>query len=358
MRRSLRVGPSLRGDFPAGHNRTVQPHDAFGRSLKDLRISVTDRCNFRCNYCMPHDEYAWAAKDAVLTFEEITRLAALFLGLGVRKIRLTGGEPLVRQNLDRLVGRLTALDSLEELSLTTNGALLAAQAGPLRKAGLCRINVSLDTLKADRFRLLTRRGDLAEVLAGIEAARSAGFSGIKINTVVIRDTNDDEILDLVAYARSRDLEVRFIEYMDVGNANNWDPRRTVSRDEILETIHARYPLEEAGRREGRAPAVDYRFLDGHGTVGIIGSVTQPFCSSCTRARLTADGRLVTCLFSETGFDLKTPLRNGAADQEILEAIAGVWGGRSDRYSDERREALRAGRPFGRGNKIEMITLGG
>jgi cyclic pyranopterin phosphate synthase len=332
--------------------------DSLGRSLRDLRISVTDRCNFRCNYCMPHEEYAWARKDQILSFEEITRLAGLFLELGVGKIRLTGGEPLVRQNLDALVGSLTALPGLEELSLTTNGALLGVHAGSLRRAGLARINISLDTLRPDRFRLLTGRGDLAQVLDGIEAARSAGMTPIKLNTVVIRDTNDDEILDLVAYARPRGLEVRFIEFMDVGNANDWSRARTVPKEEILRVIDARFPLEEAGRREGRAPAVDYRFRDGSGSVGIIGSVTEPFCSSCTRARLTADGRLVTCLFSETGFDLKALLRGGAPDEEIRTAIGSVWGARTDRYSDERWDALREGRPFRRGRKIEMITLGG
>lgn len=307
---------------------------------------------------MPHDHYTWAEHAAILSFEEITRLAGLFIRLGVRKIRLTGGEPLVRQELDRLVGRLSDLEDLEELSLTTNAALLAEQAGPLHEAGLKRINVSLDTLRPDRFRELTRRGNLDQVLAGIEAARSAGIAPIKINTVVIRHTNDDEILDLVEYSRCRGLEVRFIEYMDVGNANAWNPKSTVTKREILDTISAKYPLEESGRRDGRAPAVDYRFLDGGGTVGIIGSVTEPFCSSCTRGRLTADGRFVTCLFSESGFDLKTPIRNGATDEEILSLIGAVWGRRADRYSDERWEALKSGRTVQRAQKIEMITLGG
>ena len=354
MRHKARLAP----DCPGRDNQHVEPRDTLGRPLKDLRISVTDRCNFRCNYCMPHDAYPWADKHAILTFEEILRLAQLFIELGVGKIRLTGGEPLVRQNLDELVRRLASLDGLEELSLTTNGALLSDQARPLREAGLRRINVSLDTLRPERFRQLTRRGDLAQVLAGIEAARQAGFAPIKLNTVVIRDMNDDEILDLVEYARARRFEVRFIEYMDVGNANDWDAARTVPRREIFETIHARFPLEEAGRRDGRAPAVDYRFADGQGGIGIIGSVTEPFCSSCTRARLTADGRFVTCLFSETGFDLKSLLRSGRTDEDLLGAIRGVWGRRSDRYSEERWEALGEGRPFRRGNKIEMITLGG
>jgi cyclic pyranopterin phosphate synthase len=341
------------------HIHTVrEPLDAFERPLRDLRISVTDRCNFRCSYCMPHEEYAWAPHDAVLTFEEVARLARCFLHLGVRKIRLTGGEPLVRQDLHHLVSQLAGIDGIEELSLTTNGALLGDRAQALRQAGLERINVSLDTLRPDRFRRLTRRGDLTSVLRGIDAAREAGLAPIKINTVVIRNFNDDEILDLVEYGRVRNLEVRFIEFMDVGNSNDWDRERTVAKAEILETIHTRFPLEEAGRREGRAPAVDYRFLDGTGSVGIIGSVTEPFCSSCTRGRLTADGRFVTCLFSDTGFDLKGLLRSGASDEALVDAIRSAWGARSDRYSDERWDALKAGQSFRRGNKIEMITLGG
>jgi len=332
--------------------------DTLNRPLRDLRISVTDRCNFRCLYCMPHAEYPWAEKMEILTFEELTRLTRIFLSLGVRKIRLTGGEPLVRRDLAELVQHLTALSGLEELSLTTNGALLGAHAQALGAAGLSRINVSLDTLRPERFRQLTQRGDLQQVLDGIEAARSAGLTPVKINTVVMRGTNDDEILDLVTYARDRDFEIRFIEFMDVGNSNNWDASKTVSKAEILNVIRTRFQIDEAGRRDGRAPAVDYRFADGRGALGIIGSVTEPFCSSCTRARLTADGRFVTCLFSSTGFDLKSLVRGNASDTEILEAIQRVWGSRTDRYSDDRWEALSKGQPFSRGNKIEMITLGG
>jgi cyclic pyranopterin phosphate synthase len=332
--------------------------DTLRRPLRDLRISVTDRCNFRCNYCMPHEDYAWAERDEILTFEEILRLARIFLGAGVEKIRLTGGEPLVRRDLASLVAGLTALPGLRGLSLTTNGALLGSQAEALARAGLGGVNISLDTLRPERFRALTGRGDLGPVLAGVEAARQAGLRPIKLNAVIIRDTNDDEILDLVAYARERDLEVRFIEYMDVGNANGWEMSRTVTRREILERIAERYPFEESGRRDGRAPAVDFRFLDGRGGLGVIGSVTEPFCSSCSRGRLTADGRFVTCLFSREGFDLKGLLRGGASDPDILDRIGAIWGGRVDRYSDERWEAIREGRPFRRTGKIEMITLGG
>jgi len=271
---------------------------------------------------------------------------------------LTGGEPLVRQNLEELIRGLVGLDGLKDLSLTTNASLLAEKAEALKTAGLGRINVSLDTLRADRFREMTRRGDLAEVLNGIEMARQAGLDPIKINTVVIKDKNDDEILDLVDYGRDNGFEIRFIEYMDVGNSNNWSMAHTVSKQQILDTIDSRYPLVEVGRPDGRAPAEKYRFKDGVGTVGIIGSVTEPFCQSCSRGRMTADGRFVTCLFSESGFDLRSILRSGASDEELAAAISKVWTLRTDRYSDRRWEAIESGTPMAVGKKIEMITLGG
>jgi cyclic pyranopterin phosphate synthase len=307
---------------------------------------------------MPCDTYSWIHRTALLTFEEITRLAGLFTRLGVQKIRLTGGEPLVRQNLEMLISGLSRLEEIEDISLTTNGSLLAEQAVRLRDAGLRRINVSLDTLKPERFRELTQRGDLAQVLAGIDAARRAGFERIKINAVVIRGVNEDEILDLVEYGRSNGCQIRFIEFMDVGNANDWSMERTVSKEEILTAVESRYPIRKVGRDGDRAPATDYRFLDGRGYVGVIGSVTEPFCSTCTRARLTADGKLVTCLFAEQGFDLRELLRSGATDAGILDAISQVWGARMDRYSDDRWEAIQSGSRFERKGKIEMITLGG
>lgn len=333
--------------------------DTLNRPMRDLRISVTDRCNFRCTYCMPFDEYTWIARQEVLSFEEIERLAAIFLEFGVVKIRLTGGEPLVRKDLQRLVGRLTKLEKLQDLSLTTNGALLAEQAVDLHAAGLRRINVSIDTLKADRFRELTKRGNLEDVLAGLFAAKKAGMAPIKINAVAIRGTNDDEILDLVTFARENGFEMRFIEYMDVGNANAWSLEKTITKREILETVNARFPVREIGRANGSAPAVDYEFLDGAGEIGIIGSVTEPFCSSCTRVRLTADGKLVTCLFAESGFDLKALLRSGASDRDVRQEIGRIWTTRTDRYSDLRWEKLKAGGYHARDHrKIEMITLGG
>ncbi|HYM12404.1 MAG TPA: GTP 3',8-cyclase MoaA, partial [Bryobacterales bacterium] len=339
--------------------------DAYQRPMKDLRISVTDRCNFRCTYCMPCDEYEWIARDEILTYEEIARLAGIFAGLGVEKIRLTGGEPLVRKGLERLVAQLAALDGVKDLCLTTNGALLAEQAAALKAAGLKRVNVSLDTLDPAKFRQMTQRGDLDKVLEGLFAAKRAGFDPIKINAVVERGVNDAGILELVEFGRRHGFGVRFIEYMDVGNANNWKSDRMVSKQEILETIRARFPLREARREDPSAPAVDYEFVDSadrpaSSEVGVIASVTEPFCSGCTRARLTADGKLVTCLFSHAGHDLKGPLRSGASDGELRQIIGAVWTARTDRYSDERLEALHSAQGYqARAHKkMEMITLGG
>jgi len=309
---------------------------------------------------MPFDEYTWMAKSEVLSFAEIERIARVFAGLGVTQLRLTGGEPLVRRELHRLVGSLSAIPGISDLSLTTNGALLVEQAQGLYDAGLHRINVSIDTLKPDRFREITQRGDLDTVLKGLFAAQRVGMKPIKINAVVIRGFNDDELVDLVAFAKTNGFEMRFIEYMDVGNANGWTLDKTFTKREMLETIHARFPVRETGRAGGSAPAVDYEFLDGSGRVGIIGSVTEPFCSSCTRIRLTADGKLVTCLFAETGFDVKSLLRGGASDAALTDAIGAVWAGRADRFSDVRWEHLQSGTPYRPEShkKIEMITLGG
>ena len=334
--------------------------DTLKRPIRDLRISVTDRCNFRCTYCMPFDEYTWMAKSEVLSFAEIERLARIFAGLGVTQIRLTGGEPLVRRELYRLVGALSAIPGINDLSLTTNGALLEEQAQGLFDAGLKRINVSIDTLKPERFREITQRGDLDVVMKGLFSAQRVGMHPIKINAVVIRGFNEDEILDLVSFARQHDFEMRFIEYMDVGNANGWTLNKTFTKSEILQTIQSTFPVKEAGRAGGTAPAVDYEFLDGSGRIGIIGSVTEPFCSSCTRVRMTADGKLVTCLFSEIGFDLKTMMRGGASDEAVVEKIREIWSGRTDRFSDVRWEHLRSGTEYKPEShkKIEMITLGG
>ena len=333
--------------------------DALKRPVKDLRISVTDRCNFRCTYCMPLDEYEWIDKKEILTFEEIARLAELFVRFGVEKIRLTGGEPLVRHALELLIEKLAPLDGLKDLCLTTNGALLAERIHALKQAGLRRVNISIDTLDAEKFKRMTKRGDLNKVLEGIFAAKDAGLAPIKLNAVVERGVNDDDILPLVEFSRDNGFAMRFIEYMDVGNANNWTSAKLVSKKEIIEKITARYPLKEIGRDQGSAPSVDYEFVDGHGDIGVIASVTEPFCSSCTRARLTADGKIVTCLFSQAGHDVKAKLRCGASDAEISEFIAGIWQSRTDRYSAERLAALKSSSYDPKSHKkIEMISLGG
>ncbi len=335
--------------------------DTFQRPVKDLRISVTDRCNFRCAYCMPLDDYDWLAKSEILTFEEITRLARLFVQLGVEKIRLTGGEPLARRDLERLITSLSAIDGLRDICLTTNGSTLAEKAAVLKAAGLRRINVSLDSLKPDRFRQITKRGDLKKVLSGLFAAKEQGFSPIKINAVIERGVNDDEIIDLVAFSREHGFAIRFIEFMDVGNANHWQSNKIVSKQEIIHTINRHFPLQEVGRKGGNAPSVDYQCVGAAGRdIGVIASVTEPFCSSCTRARLTADGKLVTCLFASTGHNLKVLLRGGMTDKKLLDVLSNVWLQRKDRYSEERLAALHSGTGYDpkEHKKIEMISLGG
>lgn len=333
--------------------------DTLNRPIKDLRISVTDRCNYRCTYCMPLEKYIWIRREEILTYEEVTRLAGLFIELGVDKIRLTGGEPLLRKDLELLVGQLSDLGGLKDLCLTTNGSALAEKAAGLKAGGLKRINVSLDTLNRETFQKLAQRDDLDHVLEGLHAAKRVGFAPIKINSVIERGLNDAEILPLVEFARGNGFAIRFIEYMDVGNANRWESEKMVSKKEILETVAARYPLKQIGRADGNAPSVDYQFEDGGGEIGVIASVTEPFCAGCTRARLTADGKLVTCLFAASGHDLKQPLRSGASDEELKRIISGVWTARKDRYSDERYEAMHSsGYKPGDHKKIEMITLGG
>jgi GTP 3',8-cyclase len=335
--------------------------DSLKRPIKDLRISVTDRCNFRCTYCMPFDEYdEWIDRRELLTYEEITRVAAIFLELGVEKIRLTGGEPLVRKDLDHLIARLSRLGGLRDLCLTTNGALLTEKSQSLRAAGLKRINVSLDSLDPEKFKRITQRGNLSAVLEGLQAAKRTGFERIKINAVIERGVNDDEILPLADFARANGFAVRFIEFMDVGNSNSWTFDKVVSKKEIVEKIAERYPLVRIGREDGSAPSVDYRFEDGAGDIGVIASVTEPFCSDCTRARITADGKIVTCLFSQQGHDLKALIRGGARDAELKEKITSIWQIRTDRYSEERLEAMRSagGYQAKAHRKLEMIVLGG
>jgi cyclic pyranopterin phosphate synthase len=308
---------------------------------------------------MPLDEYDWIHKREILTFEEITRLANLFVRLGVEKIRLTGGEPLVRNNLDQLIAKLSAIEGLKDLCLTTNGALLAEKVEAFKAAGLKRINVSIDTLDPDKFKRMTKRGDLAKVLDGLFAAKNQGLKPIKLNAVIERGVNDDDILPLVEFSRENGFAIRFIEYMDVGNANGWTSAKLVSKKEIIDKIASQFPLKEIGRHQGSAPSVDYEFVDGRGDLGVIASISEPFCSSCTRARITADGKVVTCLFSQTGHDVKALLRGGASDDEMTEILRSIWKARKDRYSADRLEALRTSKynPKDR-KKLEMISLGG
>ncbi len=336
----------------------VMLRDTFGRTIEDLRISVTDRCNFRCSYCMPFDRYEWIERKEILSFEEIVRVATVFIRLGVEKIRLTGGEPLMRRDLSILVSRLSPLPGLRDLCLTTNGALLAQAASELARAGLKRVNVSLDTLDEARFQQLAGRAGLSKVLEGLFAARDCGLTPIKINAVIQRGVNDDEIVDLTEFARRNGFSIRFIEFMDVGNVNDWSAEKMVPKTEILDRIKARIPLLDAVAERGSAPAVNYRFADGAGDVGVIASVTEPFCGKCTRIRITADGKLVTCLFSDRGENLKSLLRGGADDEEVTRYISSVWERRADRYSEQRNEILKTGNNSASRKKIEMIRLGG
>ncbi|MEY2401405.1 MAG: 3,8-cyclase [Ilumatobacteraceae bacterium] len=315
--------------------------DPFGRTIRDLRISVTDRCNFRCTYCMPEEGMVWLPRTEVLTFEEIERLARIFVErFEVDGLRLTGGEPTVRAHLPVLVGKLAALrvpshsvsplaGQAPDLGLTTNGATFRLLAQELRRAGLDRVNISLDTLRADRFLQMTRRDELVRVLDGIEAAKEAGFAPVKINAVVQRGVNDDEIIDLARFGREQDVEVRFIEFMPLDASGHWVNDQVVTQDEIVATIDQVFPLEQMKSR-GAAPADRWRYLDGQGTVGVIPSVSKPFCADCDRVRLTADGQFRTCLFATTEFDLLKLMRAGADDDivaaEIQRAVGTKWAG--------------------------------
>src|SRR5213592_1115167 len=310
--------------------------DRLARPLGSLRVSVTDRCNLRCRYCMPEAEYVWLPKSSLLTFEEIARLTGVFAGLGVTKVRLTGGEPLLRHELPTLVTLLRRDARLADLAMTTNGVLLERFAANLKAAGLGRVTVSLDTLRPERMQDFARSGRHADVLAGIAAARSAGFERVKLNTVVVRGFNDDELADLIAFGERHGAEVRFIEYMDVGGATRWSPDQVVSRAEILERLAARYgPITPVFDKDHpAAPAERFRLASGT-TFGIIASVTAPFCASCDRSRLTADGTWFLCLYAEKGVDLREPLRAGASDAELTALIRPTWEGRADRGAEER-----------------------
>jgi cyclic pyranopterin phosphate synthase len=339
---------------------TSAPADALGRALRDLRISVTDRCNFRCPYCMPAEvfgeSYRFLPKERILTFEEIERLARIFVELGARKLRLTGGEPLLRRELPALVARLSSIPQVEDVALTTNGTSLAELAAPLAAAGLRRVTVSLDSLDDEAFRKMSGRHEGPDVvLAGIEAAERAGLVPIKINCVVVRGVNESAVVDLVRRFKGTGHIVRFIEYMDVGTMNEWRRDDVVTADEMLALLRAEFRLEELEANYDGEVALRYRHAGGGGEIGIIASVSRPFCRGCTRARLSADGRLITCLFATDGLDLKTPLRSGAGDAELAEMISGCWAKRTDRYSELRAQS-RAG--LAHGARVEMFEVGG
>tara|TARA_B100000809_G_scaffold225411_1_gene236346 strand:- start:166 stop:1206 length:1041 start_codon:yes stop_codon:yes gene_type:complete len=335
--------------------------DKFKRPLRDLRISVTDRCNFRCTYCMPAEifgeSYQFLSRKDLLTFEEIARLTRILVRLGVSKVRLTGGEPLVRNEIDKLVAMLSAIGGVEDLTMTTNAFLLSRMAVDLKAAGLQRITVSLDTLDEEVFKKMNGRGfGTGRVLEGIEASADAGFRPIKVNSVVQRGVNDHTIVELARYLKERGHIARFIEYMDVGNLNGWKLDEVVTSQEIVSRIDAEMPLEPADANYVGEVASRYRYKDGSGEIGVISSVTKPFCGDCTRLRLSPEGELFTCLFGVDGTDLRTPLRDGLTDDELTDLVRGIWTRRVDRYSEERSsltEELRQGR-----KKVEMYHIGG
>ena len=336
--------------------------DTFGRALRNLRISVTDRCNLRCQYCMPEEDYVWLARENILQFEEVGALVDVFADLGVDKVRLTGGEPLLRRDLADLVRLLARKPRIRDLALTTNGVLLAEHAPALRAAGLHRVTVSLDTLRPERFRALTRRPSHPQVLEGLRAAGAAGFSGTKVDTVVMRGVNDDELADLIEYGKTVAAEVRFIEYMDVGGATRWSMEAVVSRAEMLKSLERRYGRIDPVVEPSAAPADRYRLPDGT-VFGIISSTTAPFCESCDRSRLTADGLWYLCLYALRGIDLRGPLRQGVSAAELKALITGSWRARDDRGAEERlrnrhRTPLIALTELKRDPHLEMHTRGG
>lgn len=331
--------------------------DKLGRPIRDLRISVTDRCNFRCTYCMPKEifgnDYAFLPKDQLLSFEEIERFAKIFAGLGVKKLRLTGGEPLMRRDLPELVAKLMAIEGIEDIGLTTNGVLLRQYAQPLYDAGLRRLNMSLDALDPDIFGEINGRGIKPDfILSNIEFAQKIGFE-IKVNMVVEKGVNESEIVPMAAYFKERGIMLRYIEFMDVGNDNGWSFEKVVTKKEIHDLLQEAFDIESTEQHYYGEVAKRYRYLDNGAEVGFITSVSESFCSTCTRARLSSDGKLFTCLFASDGFDLRELIRSGLTDQELHDEVAGVWGRRTDRYSDERTEQTAKNR-----KKIGMSYIGG
>ena len=335
-------------------------NDKFGRPMRDLRISVTDRCNFRCPYCMPAEifgeAYEFLPRADILTFEELTRLISIFAELGIEKLRVTGGEPLLRNDLPQLLGMLNAIEGIDDLTLTTNGYLLSQFARQLKDAGLSRITVSLDSLDDEVFKAMNGRGFTTErVLESIQTAAEVGLSPIKINCVVQKGVNDHTIVDLARHFKGTGHIVRYIEYMDVGNRNGWQSEHVVSAEEIISRIDAEMPLEPTESNYQGEVATRYRYKDGSGEIGVIASVTKPFCGDCSRVRLSTDGKLFTCLFASDGVSLMEPMRAGASDEQLRETITGIWAARSDRYSEER--AANPNDP-GAPRKIEMYQIGG
>jgi cyclic pyranopterin phosphate synthase len=336
---------------------TSKPLDVFSRPLRDLRISVTDRCNFRCVYCMPKEvfgrDFQFLERAELLSFEEICRLARIFVDLGVEKIRLTGGEPLVRKDVERLVAGLSRIPGLKDIALTTNGSMLAVKSEALAEAGLRRVTVSLDALDDATFRAMNDTGfPVARVLSGIEAAHKAGLGPIKINMVVKRGVNDDQVLPMAEYFRYSPYVLRFIEYMDVGTTNGWRLDDVLPADAILSTLQQKWELEPLKADRPGEVATRYRYQDGRGEIGIISSVSRPFCSTCVRARLSAKGELYTCLFGAAGHDLRSLVRDGSSDADLREHIAQIWGRRVDRYSEIRASNTQARK------RVEMSYIGG
>ena len=336
--------------------------DRFGRPIRDLRISVTDRCNFRCPYCMPAEvygeKYEFLPRPHVLSFEEIDRLTRLFVRIGVSKVRITGGEPLVRANLPDLISKLVVIDRIDDIALTTNGYLLENNATELKDAGLNRLTISLDSIDPDIFKEMSGRPQGPEnTLAGIKAAASLGFEQIKINVVVQRGVNEHTLVDTARYFKGTGAIVRFIEFMDVGTKNGWELSQVFTSTEVIHAINAEFPIEPIEPNYKGEVASRYRYVDGSGEIGVISSVSKPFCGDCTRARLSTDGKLITCLFASGGTDLKTPMRSGATDAELAEIITSVWTGRSDRYSELRSRDTEFNSDSDV-SKVEMYYIGG
>ncbi len=347
--------------------RSEPSRDARERPLRDLRISVTDRCNFRCGYCMPAEifgeSYSFLPRREILSFEEIERLTRIMVGLGVRKVRITGGEPLLRHDLADLIARLRAVAGIEDIGLTTNATLLKRMAGTLRRAGLGRMTVSLDSLDEAVFRRMNGgKLTVGAVLEGIETAQAVGFGALKLNCVVQKGVNDHTLVALARHFKGSGHIVRFIEFMDVGTKNGWDVTQVLPASEIVARIDAELPIQPIDPNYAGEVAKRWRYRDGDGEIGIITSVSEPFCSGCTRARLTTDGRLVTCLFASGGTDLRAPLRDGASDEELTELIRGIWQRRSDQYSEERTAIMRGEQPDGAEQdttrRVEMYEIGG